>query len=181
MKIGLFVGRFQPFHRGHLAAVKQILKECDLVKIVLCSPKGRTYSARDPFTVYQRKRMIRLALKGAGITSYKVYHVRDVNHAKRWVLALKKTAGAFDYAYVSENKWSEKCFRLSKVPVRKTKFIDDYSSTKIREAIQRGKQWKHTVPPTVYSYITKSQLDTRVKKAPERHYVCKCQYPSEVL
>jgi len=32
---GLMMGRFQPFHLGHLDLVRQILKECDEVVIAI--------------------------------------------------------------------------------------------------------------------------------------------------
>ena len=32
---GLMMGRFQPFHLGHLELVKQILNECDEIIIAL--------------------------------------------------------------------------------------------------------------------------------------------------
>ena len=34
MSTGLFIGRFQPFHRGHLATVKYALKKVDALVIV---------------------------------------------------------------------------------------------------------------------------------------------------
>ncbi|MEM1589096.1 MAG: adenylyltransferase/cytidyltransferase family protein, partial [Candidatus Bathyarchaeia archaeon] len=48
-KRGLFVGRFQPFHKGHLQAVKEILDEVDELVIVVGSAQ---YSHRidNPFT-----------------------------------------------------------------------------------------------------------------------------------
>ncbi|MEM2975778.1 MAG: adenylyltransferase/cytidyltransferase family protein, partial [Candidatus Bathyarchaeia archaeon] len=50
MKRGLFVGRFQPFHLGHLTAVKNILKSVDELVIIVGSAQ---YSHRldNPFTV----------------------------------------------------------------------------------------------------------------------------------
>jgi len=49
VKRGLFVGRFQPFHLGHLGVVKDILNEVDELVIVVGSAQ---YSHRidNPFT-----------------------------------------------------------------------------------------------------------------------------------
>ncbi|HDM88409.1 MAG TPA: nicotinamide-nucleotide adenylyltransferase, partial [Candidatus Bathyarchaeota archaeon] len=37
MRRGLFIGRFQPPHLGHLHAIKQALEECDELIIVIGS------------------------------------------------------------------------------------------------------------------------------------------------
>ncbi|MEM2947357.1 MAG: adenylyltransferase/cytidyltransferase family protein, partial [Candidatus Bathyarchaeia archaeon] len=37
VKRGLFVGRFQPFHKGHLSVIEDILKEVDELVIVVGS------------------------------------------------------------------------------------------------------------------------------------------------
>jgi len=43
-KRGLFVGRFQPFHKGHLRAVKDILGKVDELVIVVGSLNTATHS-----------------------------------------------------------------------------------------------------------------------------------------
>ncbi len=45
---GLMMGRFQPFHLGHLDLVKQILSECDKVIIAITSlVNGDVLAAKD--------------------------------------------------------------------------------------------------------------------------------------
>ena len=43
------MGRFQPFHLGHLDLVKQILKESDEI-IILVTSAQFNYLEKDPFT-----------------------------------------------------------------------------------------------------------------------------------
>jgi nicotinamide-nucleotide adenylyltransferase len=50
---GLMMGRFQPFHFGHLDLVRQILKECDEVIIAITSSQFN-YLDKDPFTAGER-------------------------------------------------------------------------------------------------------------------------------
>jgi nicotinamide-nucleotide adenylyltransferase len=59
---GLFVGRFQPFHKGHLEVVRLILKECDEL-IVAVARAQFNYSGEDPFTAGERIWIIHEALK----------------------------------------------------------------------------------------------------------------------
>ena len=51
------MGRFQPFHLGHLDLVKQILDECDEVIIAITSSQFN-YLEKDPFTSGERIEMI---------------------------------------------------------------------------------------------------------------------------
>jgi len=70
MKYLLFAGRFQPFHKGHLEAIKMILKKNKnnlIIGIVNPEPKNtvefKEFSLeKNPFTFWERYRMIRESL-----------------------------------------------------------------------------------------------------------------------
>ena len=64
-RVGLFVGRFQPFHNGHLAAVKHALKNVDYLYIVVGSAQ-RSHERDNPFTAGERIMMIKAALSRGG-------------------------------------------------------------------------------------------------------------------
>ncbi|RLF01945.1 MAG: nicotinamide-nucleotide adenylyltransferase, partial [Thermoprotei archaeon] len=54
---GLFVGRFQPFHLGHLKALRWILERED--EVIICIGSAQySHSLRNPFTVGERVEMI---------------------------------------------------------------------------------------------------------------------------
>jgi cytidyltransferase-like protein len=57
-KVGILLGRFQPFHLGHLLLMKSILKEND--RLVVCI--GSAQKA-EPFTVKERHELIENQLK----------------------------------------------------------------------------------------------------------------------
>ena len=59
---GLAVGRFQPFHLGHLDLVRQILSECDGAIIAVASSQFN-YIRKDPFTAGERIEMIHESLQ----------------------------------------------------------------------------------------------------------------------
>ena len=58
---GLYVGRFQPFHLGHLDAIKYALKQADELVIVIGSAQY-SHNANNPFTAGERLIMVRQAL-----------------------------------------------------------------------------------------------------------------------
>jgi len=60
------MGRFQPFHLGHLDLVRQILKECDEVVIAITSSQFN-YLETDPFTAGERIEMIHSSISEADL------------------------------------------------------------------------------------------------------------------
>ena len=58
MTRALFVGRFQPFHYGHLHAIEKILEECDELVLVVGSAQ-MSHEHDNPFTAGERIEMIR--------------------------------------------------------------------------------------------------------------------------
>ena len=75
----LLIGRFQPFHKGHLQAIKKILKEANEVVIVIGSSQFKN-TVENPFSAEERLEMIRQALKEEMISRYQVFKVPDINN-----------------------------------------------------------------------------------------------------
>lgn len=60
-ELGVFIGRFQPFHNGHLNIVREALNECDkLVVLVGSADQPRDYF--NPFSYEERSAMILTSL-----------------------------------------------------------------------------------------------------------------------
>jgi bifunctional NMN adenylyltransferase/nudix hydrolase len=58
MRIGVFIGRFQPFHVGHEHVVSEALKQVDKL-LILIGSAGAARSDRNPWTFDERREMIR--------------------------------------------------------------------------------------------------------------------------
>ncbi len=74
--LGVIVGRFQVFHRGHLDLIAQALMSCDRLAIVL----GSDHSARNlrnPFLASERQEMIELSLSAEQREKIEYLKVRD--------------------------------------------------------------------------------------------------------
>lgn len=56
-KIGLYVGRFQPFHQGHRLVVEKALKQCDRLIIAIGSSQEKR-TKKNPFSYEERKQLI---------------------------------------------------------------------------------------------------------------------------
>ena len=63
----LFIGRFQPFHKGHLSVVQQAVKENGHLYIGIGSTQYN-YEPYNPLTTAERIQIIEAALKEAKIS-----------------------------------------------------------------------------------------------------------------
>jgi len=155
VKRGLFVGRFQPFHKGHLEAIKDVLKEVDEVGVVIGSAQ---YSHRkdNPFTAGERVTMIRKALEEAEIPAARwwIVPVPDVHVHMVWVAEVVGYVPKFDVVYsndpLTKRLFLEAGFKVKPFPLHKREV---YSATEIRERILNGKDWKTLVPKSVVKII----------------------------
>ncbi|MEX2060520.1 MAG: nicotinamide-nucleotide adenylyltransferase, partial [Nitrosopumilaceae archaeon] len=97
---GLMMGRFQPFHLGHLELVKQILNECDEIIIALTGSQFN-YIEKDPFTSGERIEMIHQTLKENNIDLDRCYIIAVENqfNVATWVSYLKSSLPHFDKVY----------------------------------------------------------------------------------
>ncbi len=155
-KIALFVGRFQPFHNGHLSVVKRLSKKYDLVKIGIGSSQ-LSGTNENPFTAVQRRAMIRATMHAEGISHYKIYFLPDVdNDDVRWVELAHKTFGVFDVAY-SGNSWVLRVFKDAGIKTIRLREIQPYSGTRIRKLLKNKKSVKVDVPTAVYYYLSSAE------------------------
>jgi len=152
---GLFVGRFQPFHKGHLQVVKEILNEVDELVIVVGSAQ---YSHRvdNPFTTGERLVMIRKALEEAKIDLNRTWivPVPDVHIHMVWVAAVEGYTPRFDVVYSNE-PLTRRLFIEAGYEVKSIRFHkrEVYSATEIRERMLKGENWEELVPKSVAEFI----------------------------
>jgi nicotinamide-nucleotide adenylyltransferase len=154
---GLLAGRFQPFHNGHLALVRQALEECDELVIVIGSAQFN-FIEKDPFTAGERVLMIHGALAGTGVDLSRCYVIQvpnDENNA-RWLANLRSQVPPFDVLY-SGNPFVDYLAKSQdpSLAVKSPRFEKkkEYNGTSIRNLIISGKKWKHLVPAAVARVI----------------------------
>lgn len=89
---GVFIGRFQPFHNGHLAVIEEALTKVNHLIILIGSP-NKARDPRDPFTFEERFAMIDSALTEKGIDGTKVtaFALPDEKYANTtWATNVRK-------------------------------------------------------------------------------------------
>ena len=165
MSTGLYVGRFQPFHLGHLEAVKYILKRVNELIIVVGSAQ-HSHTLDNPFTAGERVTMIRLALKEAGIRPdrFTVIPLPDDEFHKVWVAHLLSQTPSFDIVFTNEpltfRLLKEAGLRVEHIPMFNRK---SFTSTEVRRRLLASGPWKKLVPRSVATYLKKIDGDERLR------------------
>jgi len=164
-KRGLYVGRFQPFHLGHLSAIKEVLKEVDELVIVIGSAQY-SHNVSNPFTAGERLVMVREALEEYGVDYRRVWivPVPDVHLHMMWVSSLEGYTPHFDAVYSNE-PLTRRLFTEAGYKVKSIRFFDRklYSSTEIRERIVKDEAWEKLVPKSVARFIKEIDGINRLK------------------
>jgi len=152
MKKALFVGRFQPFHTGHLKVIKWVLKQYDKIIIVIGSSQ-ESNTEKNPFTLEERKKMVLNTLKSEGIfrEKYQIISIPDVYDDEVWVKNILKKV-KFETIF-TRNPWTKRCFDKFKIPVKEHPMFGNISGSKIRKMIMEGKEWEKFVPQEVQKTI----------------------------
>ncbi|MEM3377382.1 MAG: nicotinamide-nucleotide adenylyltransferase [Candidatus Bathyarchaeia archaeon] len=156
---GLYVGRFQPFHLGHLEATKEALKEVDELVIVIGSAQY-SHNLSNPFTAGERLVMIRRALQEANVDLTRIWivPVPDVHLHMLWVSAVEGYTPRFNVVYSNE-PLTRRLFMEAGYKVKTIRFFqrDLYTSTLVREKMLKGENWTTMVPKSVAEFI--SEID----------------------
>jgi nicotinamide-nucleotide adenylyltransferase len=162
---GLLIGRYQPFHKGHLEVIKNILKEVDELIIGIGSAQI-SHTLDNPFTAGERMTMISNALQEEGLTERCCYiiPIPDVWNNALWVNHVKSLTPHFDVAYTG-NALARRLFREGGVEVREQPLFDraKYSGTEIRSRMLKGEDWESLVPLTVIKVVKSIKGVERLK------------------
>jgi nicotinamide-nucleotide adenylyltransferase len=152
---GLYVGRFQPFHLGHLDAIKYALKEIDELVIVIGSAQY-SHTANNPFTAGERIVMVRQALRESGVADSKLWivPVPDVHLHMLWVSAVEGYAPKFNSVFSNEpltkRLFMEAGYEVKPIPLFERKV---YMSTFVREKMVKDDSWTEFVPKSIADFI----------------------------
>lgn len=161
--IGLFIGRFQPFHKGHLKVIKNVSKEYN--KIIIGIGSSQYSNTKDnPFTAEERKIMIEKSLEHVGVENYQIILIPDINNPPKWVEHVLSIFSDFDVVItnnlLTKSLFSEKGYIVKKTPIYKK---NKYSGKEIRKRIIKNEQWKNLVPYEVYKIIIEINGVNRLK------------------
>lgn len=143
---GLLIGRFQPFHLGHLAAVKFAMSQVDNLSIGIGS-SNRFNEKRNPFTAEQRREMITSSLHESDLKKIKIYFVPDVNDHEKWTYHVDSIVPKYDVVFSNDDfthkLYAKRGIKVVSVPLKQREIL---SGTDIRQKIATNQSWNEFVP-----------------------------------
>ncbi len=165
MKCGLLVGRFQPFHKGHLHTVQFALKKVGTLWIAVGSAE-KSFEQRNPFTAGERLAMIKAALDMNKINPKRwiAVPVNDVNVHSLWVSQVDMLIPRYDVVFTndpfSSMLFKENGKKVMKIPYLKRKILE---GTEIRRRITNNENWQVLLPKHVKEIINEIDGINRIK------------------
>jgi nicotinamide-nucleotide adenylyltransferase len=155
VKRGIFIGRFQPPHKGHVELVKRIIQEVDELIIGIGSAQ-KSHTIENPFTAGERELMLIRALAGEKIDLSRIHiiPIPDVDNNAVWVSHVVSFSPPFHVVY-SGNPLVRRLFKEAGFETRSPPMIKRriYWGTEIRERMLKGKNWQSLVPKAVADVI----------------------------
>lgn len=172
MTTGLFVGRFQPFHNGHLATVKFALGKVDLLVIVVGSAQ-KSHEWRNPFTAGERARMIKESLDSDKVDAGRILiiPVPDVEVHSLWTGQVDMLVPKYDIVFANDS-FTLMLFREKGVKTVEAPLIDrnEMQATEVRKKMATGEKWESLVPAPVARIIKEINGVERVRAIAEHNH-----------
>ena len=159
---GLLIGRFQPFHKGHLEAVKIGLSKVDNLWIGIGS-SNKNNEKRNPFTADERKEMILSSLDPQTLKRVKIFFVPDTGDHEKWTYHVDSIVPSYDLVFSNDEftltLYKKRGKKTFEVPLLKR---DTISGTNIREMIVTDKNWQDLVPEGTKQVLLKINAKNRL-------------------
>lgn len=92
MKSGIFIGRFQPVHQGHMHAIGIASTQVDQL-YVLVGSANQCRSIRNPWTYEEREAMLRKKIHALGMNNVQILPLNDYRYNNsQWMSDVRQTA-----------------------------------------------------------------------------------------
>jgi bifunctional NMN adenylyltransferase/nudix hydrolase len=185
MRLAVIIGRWQPFHNGHLHTIMQSAKNTDHLLILIGSAhQARTF--KNPFSAAERQHMIATALREAGVTIPVSFRpIRDHRYDDTaWftevsgaVESFVKNANANVEVTLHGVQKDESTWYLESFPQWKNGVTNDLvnviNATDLRAFIYQGTDyWKEFVPRSVLKYVNEWSKSIEGKRVAREYFYC---------
>ena len=169
MSRGIFIGRFQPFHIGHIAAIKFAFKNVDELAIVVGSAQA-SYESQNPFTAGERIYMIKESLNADNAIDCKktlIIPVPDTNIHSTWTHSVDMLVPKYDVVFTN-NAFTGYLFTQRNIVVTEPKLLNrsELSGTEIRRRMVKNIKWTHLVTKQTQRVIKEIGGVERLKRIP---------------
>jgi nicotinamide-nucleotide adenylyltransferase len=143
---GLLIGRFQPFHLGHLDALRFALSRVEQLWIGIGS-SNKPIGKNNPFKANERKEMILSSIDESISKRIQIFYIPDMEDHKLWIDSIDSILPKFDVVFtnddLTQSLYSKRGTTVIKVPFTKREVL---SGTNIRKKIVIDQNWQEFVP-----------------------------------
>ena len=161
---GLLIGRFQPFHKGHLSAISFGLSKVENLWIGIGS-SNKSHEKKNPFTADERKEMILSSLDEKTLKRIKIFYVPDIGDHEKWTYHVDSIVPKYDVVFSNDeftiSLYKKRGFDVIEVPLLQRDMI---SGTRIRELLVTGQDWSGLVPEGTKNVLLKINAKDRLLK-----------------
>ena len=160
---GLLIGRFQPFHLGHLEALQFALSKVDKLYVGLGS-SNKPVEKNNPFTAEQRKEMILSSIDDSMKEKISIYFIPDVDNHIRWIEKIDTIVPKFDIIF-SNDDLTKHLYSKRNIHVLSIPFLnrESLSGTNIRDLIIHDQKWDELVPTGTRNFLKRTGAKEHLK------------------
>ena len=160
---GLLIGRFQPFHLGHLEAFQFALSKVDKLWVGIGS-SNIPAQKNDPFSTEERKEMILSSTDDSMKDKISIYFIPDFDNHIQWIEKIDNIVPKFDIVF-SNDEFTKHLYSIRSVQVISIPFLkrDELSGTNIRNLIISDQKWDDLVPEGTKNFLINISAKERLK------------------
>ncbi len=160
---GLLIGRFQPFHLGHLEALQFALSKVDKLWVGLGSSNKPT-EKNNPFSAEERKKMILSSIDDSMKNKITIYFIPDVDNHVKWIEKIDTIVPKFDIVFsndpLTDHLYSKRTVQVISIPFLNR---DTLSGTNIRNLIINDQKWENFVPEGTKNFLINFGVKAHLK------------------
>lgn len=155
----LYLGRFNPPHKGHIHAIKYILDQSDIDEVIILIGSGeKAYSLKNPFTGGERLEMMTaIVRKNFNIEQCYISAIPDINRNTIWPANVADLVPSFDIIFTNNPLVQQLFVNLGNKEVREIPLVkrEQFSGKEIRGRMIRNEDWKSCIPEEILPLIKK--------------------------
>ena len=160
---GLLIGRFQPFHLGHLDALRFALTKVEKLWIGIGS-SNKPNEKNNPFSADERKEMILSSIDEDILKKIQIFFIPDLDNHIKWIENIDSLVPDFDIVFtndkLTQSLYSKRGKKVISVPFTDR---DNLSGTNIRKKILSDQNWQKLVPNGTKTVLEKVSANNRLK------------------
>jgi len=160
---GLLIGRFQPFHLGHLEALQFALSKVDKLWVGLGS-SNKPAEKNNPFTAEQRKEMILSSIDDSMKERISIFFIPDLGNHLKWIEKIDTIVPKFEIIF-SNDELTKHLYSKRDIKVESIPFLnrESLSGTNIRDLIISDQKWDDLVPDGTRNFLKNTGAKKHLK------------------